>query len=275
MRKVKIIGVTIVVLLAGSWARAEVCGIVNGSFEDDGYIADITVTEPNGWNVNMPVGKFRGYVYTDWATDPYDPNNPGPNYSLTLYSQSFMTFAAGDMATVSQQMDLTDVDEVVFDLMLDKNKSWDPNVCTAVLLIDDDLVWESNSVGSDVRDEYLDQAYTVEGKFKDGSPHKLSLGLRVNVAGMLFDRYYTYWDFFECVSYCDGNGLLDGDFNRDCYVDANDLELMADVWLDEVGRYDRYNLFRSDEIDPNGIVNFLDFAIFAYNWLGSSYEQGQ
>ncbi len=277
MRRIIIISVTMAVLLTGSLARAQVCEIVNNSFEDDGWISDITVKEPNGWDVDLPAGKFRGYVYTDWASDPYDPNNPGPYYSLTVYSQWFTTFTTGDMATVSQDVNLTNVDEVVFDLKLDTlgNTLWDPSVCTAVLLIDDEVVWEANSVGSDVRGEYLGQAYVVEARFKDGSPHKLSMGLRINVAEMLFERYAAYWDFFECVSYCDGNGLLAGDFNRDCFVDANDLQLMTDVWLEEVGLYDPYNLFRFSEVDLNGVVNFLDFTVFAENWLGNSYEQGQ
>jgi hypothetical protein len=143
------------------------------------------------------------------------------------------------------------------------------------MLIDGNAVWESNSIGSDVRDEYFDQTYTVESKYKDGQMHLLSFGMRVNAAGSLSPSYKTHWDSIGCIIYCEGGGLLAGDFNRDCFVDANDLELLTDVWLDEVEPNDKYNLFHDDDSGGHGTINFLDFAIFADTWLGSSYiEEG-
>jgi len=268
MEKVAVIGVTMVVVLAGNWAQAGVCGIVNESFEDDGSISDITAKEPNGWHGSVPANKFRGYVYTDWPTDG--------TYNLTLYSQWFETFAAGDIATVSQQVNLADVNQIVFDLKLGTygDNDWDPNKCTAVLLIDDDLVWESSSIGSDVRGEYFEQTYTVEDKYRDEGLHKLALGIRVNVAEMLWERYITQWDFIHCTLYCGGGGFLAGDVNRDCYVDIGDLKLVADVWLDTVDTYDKYNLFRGDDLAGYGIINFRDFAIYADGWDGNMFDLG-
>ena len=43
------------------WAAGS--GLVNGSFEADKWITDISVKEPNGWDVNMPMPpeyKFGG-----------------------------------------------------------------------------------------------------------------------------------------------------------------------------------------------------------------------
>jgi hypothetical protein len=259
-RRPVVAGAVMVMLLAANYIQAEVCRIVNGSFEDDGRITDFTVKEPNGWDVNLPAGKFAGYVYRDWVTHGI--------YNLTLYSNR-ANFASGDIATVSQQVNLTAVNEVTFDLKLATDGSnWDPNKCTAVVLIDGDVVWESNSIGPDVRGEYLDQVYTVDDKYKDGQPHLLSFGMRVNVAEKLWERYYTYWDSIGCTLYCGGGGLLTGDFNRDCFVDANDLEIIAQLWLEEVKPDEKCNLFHGDDFAGSGAIDFRDFAVFADRWAG-------
>ncbi len=252
---------------AGIMCGAEDCNIVNGSFEDDGYIADIIVTEPNEWDVNVPADKFAGYVFRDWVTEGL--------YNLTIHSWR-ATFEPGDVAKVSQQMELSDVNEIIFDLRLDTDRlPWDPNVFKAVLLIDSDVVWDSNSASSDIRGEYLNLRYEVGDKYRAPGLHELSLGLKSDAGGMLWERYYTNWDFIRCTLYCGGGSLLTGDFNHDCFVDVNDLQLMADFWLAEVEPYSRYNLSGIDDGDPNGIVNVFDYAIFADDWLGSSLVQEQ
>lgn len=257
------VGIMMVLLLATNWAQASVCGIVNGSFEDDGWLTDITAKEPNGWDVNIPPGKFGGYVKKDWVTDA--------NFNLTLYSGYYVMFNADDMATVSQQVNLTGVNEITFDLKLDTYPSWKPwapEKCTAVVLIDGDAVWESNSVGTDVRDEYFDQSYTIEDKYKDDLPHLLSFGMRVKVAEK-FWNYITHWDSITCTIYCGGGGFLAADFNRNCFVDANDLKTLADLWLDVVEPNDKCNLFRGDDSAGSGFINLPDFAIFADLWDGN------
>jgi hypothetical protein len=123
---------------------------------------------------------------------------------------------------------------------------------------------------------YTDQSFIVEDKYKDGNPHTLSFGLRINVdtAKGFFEFYRTWWDSIECVSsICDGGGLLEGDFNQDCFVDIYDLRLAADLWLAEIPSSDPYNLYKDDDIDDNGIINFLDLTILADNWLMSSYPE--
>jgi hypothetical protein len=268
-RKQVVVGVVIVMLLTANQVQAEVCRLVNGSFEDDRWIADIAVKEPNGWDANVPAGKFGGYVGKDWVTDP--------NFNLTLFSQRWAIFDVNDMATVSQQVNLTGVGEVTFDLKLDtypKIYPWGPDQCTAVLLIDGDVVWESNSVGPDVRGEYFGQSYAVEDKYKDGQPHLLSLGMRVNVAEKLSTSYITQWDSIKCTILCGGNPILTGDFNRDCFVDANDLKLIAELWLDTVKPNDKYNLFHGDDFAGSGTISFLDFAVFADRWDGNVFDLG-
>ncbi len=85
----------VVVLLFGEWVKGGVSVIVNGSFEDDGYIDYISVQEPNGWSdVNVPTSQFDGQVYHYWVTDG--------SYNLTLYSYWYVAFEVNDIATVSQ-----------------------------------------------------------------------------------------------------------------------------------------------------------------------------
>jgi hypothetical protein len=77
------------------------------------------------------------------------------------------------------------------------------------------------------------------------------------------------------VVYCNGGGLLPGDFNRDCIVDANDLERITNVWLLVVDSDDEHNLYRDDDVDGFGTINFYDLAILADNWLMTSYLEQQ
>ena len=267
MKKAAFIAAVIVMMLLTNKTKAGVSEIVNGSFEDDGLIYDITVEEPNGWDVNAPADKFGGWVYNDWVTDG--------SYNLTLYSNAYKTFEVNDIAAVSQEVCLADVNEILFDLRLDTqsaSKPWDPNKRTAVLMIDEEVVWESNDVGDDVRGEYPNQFVNID--IDDLGLHKLSLGLRADVNEVTTNiKYYTDWDFIRFDFHCRGFGFLAGDFSRDCYVDMDDLEMLAEVWLSEIDpRGDpngKYNLYRGDEAAPYGVINFLDFAVFADSWDGN------
>lgn len=263
-RKTVALGVA-VLLAAGHCAGAAGGNLMNYSFEDDGPIHDLRVSDPNGWDVNLPAGMFRGNVYSDWATEGH--------YCLTLGSDWFVTFTGGETATASQEIALTGTGEIVFDLRLNTVGGygpWDPNVCAAVVLIDDDVVWQSGFPKADIRGVYLDQVVPVDGVYRDGQPHRLSLGLKVLSGGMLFEKYSSQWDAVECVSICGGGGLLPGDFNGDCFVNTEDLAVLAADWLhgDEASP-GRCNLMDNDE-DFIGKTNGGDFAVLAGHWLGSS-----
>ena len=252
-------------LVLAHWAQGGVSLVRNGSFEDDGGISPITTVDaPQYWcDVNIPSDKFNGWVDSDWWTHSY---NDGDGNSLTLSSEPFATFSVGDVATVSQQVYLTDVNEIIFDVKLDTISAavpWDPNLRSAVLLIDGDVVWESNSIGSDVKGEYLNKIYTVEPNYKDANLHTLSLGIRANVDETSYIEYYAQWDFVKFDTHCGGFGYLPEDLNHDCYVDMKDLEMLVGQWLVEDPNYE-YDLFE------DGIVNFYDFAFFAEYWTTNS-----
>jgi hypothetical protein len=234
-------------------------------------IDDITAQEPNGWEPNVPSGKFTASIDASWSTDG--------RFSLYLYSIWYKAFDANDMAIVSQDILLDDVNEITFDLKMDtySGSGWDSNNSTAVVMIDDDIVWEPNSTNADIRGEYIGQSYAIENNYRDGNSHKLSVGLKINIDKQdgFSDFYLVRWDSIDCVLYCDGGGFLAGDFNRDCLVDVNDLQQVADVWLLEVESGDKYNLYRDDDLEGIGTVNFYDLAILADNWLLTSYIEQQ
>jgi len=271
MRNLIAVGAMMSMLLATGWVNAEVCEIVNGSFEDDGPINDITAREPNGWEPNVPSGKFTASIDASWSTDG--------QFSLFLSSVWFKAFDANDTAIVSQDVFLNDVNEITFDLKLDTYTvhAWDPNIATTLMMIDDQIVWEPNSASADIKGEYLGQSYAVQDKYRDGNPHKLSVGLKINIdkqSGFV-EFYRVWWDSIDCVLYCDGGGLLAGDFNRDCLVDTDDLQQVADVWLFEVESEDVLNLYRDDDLAGIGTINFYDLAILADNWLLTSFIEQQ
>ncbi|UCG57859.1 MAG: hypothetical protein JSU70_23710 [Phycisphaerales bacterium] len=251
-------------LIVANPAQADVCEIQNGSFEVDGPIDDIAAQEPNGWTVSVPTGKFNGQTDASWSTDG--------NFSLFVFSQWFTAFSAGDEATFSQELDLNAVKEIKFDVRLDtySGLSWDPNICTAVVWVDGEAVWESSIFGSASRGEHLDQVYAVEDKYRDGELHEVSFGLRINVDTEegFFEFYRVWWDSIECSFYCGGGGLLPGDFDRDCNVDVNDLELLAVTWLAEIEPDDTGNLFHGDDRAGYGMISLFDFAMYAIDWDG-------
>jgi hypothetical protein len=271
MGRYRVIAVVMLLLSMGDGLRAADCGLVNGGFEVDEAIDGIRSRSPTGWDANLPAGEFGGWVESSWPTEGA--------YNLMLSANWFMTFSGGEMGTVSQELSLAGVSAVVFDLKLRTSGrvvGWDPNICTAVVLIDDDVVWESNFARADIQGEYPGQVCLVDEKYKDGQPHRLALGLRINTGGMFFEIYESYWDAVECVSDPGGGVLLPGDFDADGLIDACDLMLMAGMWAVDVPADSPLNLGTGTTEDPNGVVgriNFFDLAVLANNWRGSSLVQ--
>ena len=244
-------------LVLAHWTQAGVSIVRNGSFEDDGQIADITAQAPQYWcDVNVPSDKFAGKANTDWST--YG------DYSLILYSKALGKCNDGDMAMVSQQVYLTeDANQIIFDLKLSSSSGdWDPVKRSAVVLIDGNDVWDSNTLGSG---EYFKVSVDVNEEYKDANLHTLSLAIRSNVTETLFPyrEYRARWDFVKFDTHCGGFGYLPEDLNHDCYVDMKDLEILLGQWLVEDPNYE-YDLFE------DGIVNFYDFAFFAEYWTTNS-----
>ena len=220
--------------------------VVNGSFEQNGTFP------PYGWDVNIP-SKFGGDIRTDWRTHGV--------YSVRLYSAGSQTFTAGQNAVISQQVDLTDANEIIFDINLRAfrmdNKPWDGNKVTAFIGIDSNNVWQS---GPSYNGVYLDVNVPV-GDYS--GIHTLSLGIRVDVNGSILPSYWAQWDFVKFDAFCGGFGLFAADLNRDCYVDFADADILAQNWL-------RSDLLPEDDyldLYFDSSVNLLDFAVLADEWM--------
>ncbi len=259
--------VIIVMLLFGNSMKAGVSVVVNGTFEKDNRINNITLEEaPHGWSdVNLP-SEFGGWVKNDWST--YVENG----YSLTLYSKAYQSTETGDIAMVSQEVYLEDVNEIIFDVKLSTEYSyipWDSQRRSAVLLIDDDVVWDSDVLGVGANGEYRDITVDVNGLYGAGL-HKLSLAIRTDVdEGNPLWQDWAQWDFVRFDTYCEGFGYLPADLNYDCYVNWPDLEILAEEWLEEPS-VERYDLFADDE----NIIDLYDFSVLADSWLDDSYLLG-
>src|SRR4030042_1111261 len=205
MERVRYILAIAAVLVFCSQAEGFTNVIKNGSFEEPGAMyPPLTPNHcPLDWNdINLPTTKYSGWVSDGWVTDG--------EYNLTFYSLGGnKVFNVNEIGMISQHLPLTrEVNEIIFDIQLRTSSGgWDPNIRSAVVCIDGEVIWESNDVGSDVRDEYYDQKFVVPETYKDGQPHKLSLGVRIDSNTPTGIAYYTDWDYVDSTTYCGGLGL--------------------------------------------------------------------
>jgi hypothetical protein len=264
--KKKVFIMAVIVLMSGHLAQAGVSIVKNGSFENNGAISDVNTTAPQYWcSINIPATKFAGKVDNTWKTQG--------SYSLTLYSKSLSKCNAGDMAVVSQDVYLTeDANQIIFDLKLSVSSgSWDKTKRSAIVMMDGTVVWDSNNWPADANSEYRNQIIDINdfNGIGDANLHVLSVAIKSKVTETVYPykEYQTSWDFVKFNAHCGGFGYLPEDLNMDCYVDINDLGMLAGQWLATEPNYnDRYDLF----IDDSNTINFYDYAVLAAGWLDNS-----
>ena len=242
--------------------------LINSSFESDGWsgIQNVTILAPYSWcDVNVPV-KFSAYIDKSWAS--------GGSYSLTMESGSRSYFEIGDIAKVSQMVELNDVNSIYFDIDLGTQRSdihWDKQRFSAVIQIDGVEVWNSSLLGTAPEGSYYDievNSVTL-APFKDGGQHEVSLGLRANQHNASY--YYVYykvkWDAVRFDRYCEGFGYLREDFSGNCTIDIEDMKLFSAKWLGEAE--DGYDMV----VDDYNAIDFFDFSVLSDKWGDSSYLQ--
>src|SRR3989339_347075 len=232
-------------------AGANVSLIKNGSFEYDGDIS-LPSKNPQYWcDVNIPAGKFSAWVFNDWSFD-FD-------YSLTLKSE-YAAFEPNEMVSVSQQVYLNGVSKIYFELLLrdDFGMGWYYSDRSAVVLIDGNEIWNSDSLPASDTEEYFVEVNDIA--FGDSEFHTLTLGLKSTAYDSDYlTSYYAQWDAVRFDTYCEGFGYSAEDFNFDCVVDACDFAVLAENWLLEEpnGLADVY---------ADGAVDMYDFAVIADKW---------
>ena len=266
MKRITAFAALILLCFFVSTVGATVSIVKNGSFEYDGLIADVTVEQPHYWcDVNIPAGKFGGYVSSFWSTHGLDEG-----YSLTLFSQYNAILHAGDMGGVSQKMFLEDtVREISFDLLLSSSAGpWDGNKRVAVVMLDGNDIWDSNDIAVSPDGEYIGEQIDINS-FTDNAMHTLTLAIKSKVTETFkpYVEYQATWDFVKFDSYCGGLGYLPYDFDHDCYVDINDLWVLTDEWLGTQST--QFDLFADDA----GTIDFRDFTVFASHWWDANCQE--
>lgn len=267
MKSCGLIAMVLMMVTSTNYLSAETSWLINGSYEYDGDIDNIEVEAPSAWeDINVP-SNFSGAVSSSWASDR--------SYSLSLWSDMIEVIDDNDIATVAQSVYLTDVNEIIFDIRLVTNplyESWSPAKRSAVIKIDDEIIWRSDDLGSgDLTGVYLNQTIdlTEKPEYKDGNLHSLVFALRSNEQDTYpLVEYYAKWDFIGFDNHCRGGiGFLITDFNQDCYVDEYDLSLFVNHWLWETEDPNKYDLVDSND------VNMPDYAVLANDWMKTSYGQ--
>jgi len=269
MKRVILTALVLVLVPSAHRTLAGVSMIMNGSFENNGHqIADITAEAPKRWcDVNIPSGKFNGWVGTEWSSHGY---NGGDSNCLTLYS-GFGEFSKGEKAMVSQQVYLKDVNEIIFDVKLVTvaGGAWPEGKRSAIMIIDgNDIIWDSNTMEPNDAGLYHVEVNDID--INDTNLHTLSLCLKVNIdEAYAFDEYLARWDFISFDTYCRGFGYLPEDLNQDCIVDSRDFALLARLWLIE-NPNERYDLVWVDK----AIIDRFDLGAFTEYWLKCSDVNG-
>ena len=103
-----------------------------------------------------------------------------------------------------------------------------------------------------------------------------NLGSAINTSGSEYGSYIScdgnYYFFsrpdstIADIYWVDARAIFPPyDFIRNGKVDFNDLSVLAAYWLTDKPSVD------IAPVEPDGIVNLLDFAVFAQHWLETSY----
>jgi GH35 family endo-1,4-beta-xylanase len=110
---------------------------------------------------------------------------------------------------------------------------------------------------------------TIAGKTPEVKVIELQLGATPAEFTVVMD---TSGEPNDCNEVQAGNHRLAADLNGDCYVDWQDLDIMAEYWLNtNCGSSNNCN---GADFEPrDGIVNFYDFSDFAEQWMQCNNPQ--
>jgi hypothetical protein len=237
---------------------------MNGSFENNGHsISDITDEAPLNWCDVSVTGEYYGWVNTGWSTHP---DTTGDSNSVAVASNPGESFTKGDSIRLSQQVLLeTDAGQLSFDLKLLEGSGygWDPQRHSAIVMIDENVIWDSNELELDSNGEFEGTVVVDVNHFEqflDDDWHELTLAMKTNSNFSTAKRYQAHWDFVKFDKYCGGLGFLLGDLNQDCYVTLDDFAEFATSWMDEPAS-------PKGDLYDDGFVDYNDLMLFAEDWL--------
>jgi hypothetical protein len=79
-------------------------------------------------------------------------------------------------------------------------------------------------------------------------------------------------DPYTCAAVLSGGLGLSADLSGNCYVDIEDLALLADRWLNTSCQAANY-FCQGADMDANGSVTLADWSVFADQWLNCNDPQ--
>ena len=168
------------------------------------------------------------------------------DYALYLFAYRFGDHLAGDHLQFHQNVDLTNVDAIWFDVCMRLNEYG----CKSFVSVDGRELWSHNVVGV-----HLNQAIDVHDFV---GRHVLAVGLRIPVPFGQEADGHTYFDNLRVV----GPGDMDGDLD----IDADDADLHALCMfgpdLPSPGGCELANLDDDDDADVH------DLAVLQRNFTG-------
>lgn len=303
MKRASFTAVAIIMLLFTNLTLAGVSIVMNGSFETDSEgIGDITVLAPKRWcDVNLPSG-FYGWISTDWSTHPDGDSNSltlcwydtltNVNNTATVSQQVYL----GDVNQITFDIKL--------DTDWSPDVKWDANEFRAMLLIDGNSIWDSNDLSDgeysiEVNDININDAelHTLSLAMEVNKVEGTALWVyyRARWDFVKFDTHCGGFGYLpqdlnhDCFVNINDLGALaeqwlaeDPNYGYDLFYDEEDIvnfhdfAVFADYWLGNL----MANTYWENWPDPNcyeiellsadlnndGIVNLLDFAILSGDW---------
>lgn len=126
--------------------------LVNGSFEDDNANIFLDFGNITGWSDNVG-GPYGGEVGTTSFVDAYVTDGI---YGARIFAETTGTFTSGQEAHLSQSVDLTNVDGILFDYRLRTpgGGAWTSNLL-ATLLVGGNQLWSSQT-NETVTNQFVD-----------------------------------------------------------------------------------------------------------------------
>lgn len=77
--------------------------------------------------------------------------------------------------------------------------------------------------------------------------------------------------FITCITMF---AAIPGDFEKDNDVDFSDYRILAKAWSGRSGEPDSNPLYDISE-PPDGVIDFLDLAVFSEQWLSMEHHAGE
>jgi len=312
MRRKAIFITAVFMVLSATTTWASVSAVVNGSFEDDGPINNILTKEPNGWDVNIPSGQFGGWVLNDRPTDGFYNLTIASNWytgfdvnDIAVVSQDvsfkdvkriifdLMLDTSGSAWNPNKRTVVIMVDdEIIWEcsdtgeptdnriidvnfndgrihrlslgLMSKAKENW-WNVDTIYYAFWDYIAFDCRGLGvfegdfnRDCFVDFYDYAMMANLWLEDV---ELDSIYNISPVGDVNDTYgfINFNDYAVLAEIRDSN-------------DLSDVESFTSIWLDEVEPSDEWNLFKADDFEGYGVINFADLAVFVEDWLKGSYD---